>query len=63
MVSRRLPPQLGAKPRALLTHIAKGLVIDHWRSQEVERAYLEVLALMPIRSSSTWRPAGWWRCR
>lgn len=47
MVSRRLPPQLGTQPRALLTHIAKGLVVDHWRRQEVERAYLEALALMP----------------
>lgn len=34
------------QPRALLTHIAKGLVIDHWRRQEVERAYLEALANM-----------------
>ena len=35
------------QPRALLTHIAKGLVIDHWRRQDVERAYLEALANMP----------------
>lgn len=47
MVSRRLPSTLGVQPRALLTHIAKGLMIDHWRRQEVERAFLEVLALMP----------------
>jgi len=38
MASRR--ESLGQEPRALLTHIAKGLVIDHWRRQEVERAYL-----------------------
>lgn len=47
MVSRRLPAQLGDEPRALLTHIAKGLVIDHWRRQDVERAYLEAMADLP----------------
>jgi RNA polymerase sigma factor (sigma-70 family) len=35
------------QPRALLTHIAKGLIVDHWRRQDVERAYLEALANMP----------------
>jgi len=39
--------QLTAEPRALLVHIAKGLVIDHWRHQQVERAYHETLALLP----------------
>lgn len=38
---------LGQEPRALLTHIAKGLVIDHWRRQEVERVYLETIAHLP----------------
>jgi len=38
---------LGAEPRALLTHIAKGLVIDRWRRQDVERAYLETIAHLP----------------
>lgn len=47
MLSRRLPAQLGPEPRALLTHIAKGLVVDHWRRQEVERAYREALAHLP----------------
>ncbi|MDH0893600.1 MULTISPECIES: sigma-70 family RNA polymerase sigma factor [unclassified Pseudomonas] len=47
MASRRLPAQLGDEPRALLTHIAKGLVIDHWRRQDVERAYLDALAHLP----------------
>lgn len=45
LASRR--ESLGQEPRALLTHIAKGLVIDHWRRQEVERAYLEVIASLP----------------
>lgn len=38
---------LGAEPRALLTHIAKALVIDHWRKQGIERAYLEVISQLP----------------
>lgn len=37
----------GSEPRALLTHIAKGLVIDRWRRQDVERAYLESIAHLP----------------
>lgn len=36
-------PNLG-EPRALLSHIAKGLLVDHWRRREVERAYLESVA-------------------
>ncbi len=47
MASRRLPQHMGDEPRALLTHIAKGLVIDHWRRQEVEAAYLETVAGLP----------------
>ncbi|MDT7833992.1 sigma-70 family RNA polymerase sigma factor [Aquabacterium sp. OR-4] len=38
---------LGAQPRALLTHIAKGLVVDHWRRQQVRAACLEALAALP----------------
>ncbi len=33
--------------RALLTHIAKGLLIDHWRRRDIERAYLEAIAHLP----------------
>ncbi|VCU69138.1 putative RNA polymerase sigma factor FecI [Pigmentiphaga humi] len=36
-----------AEPRALLARIAKGLMIDRWRRQEFERAYLEALAAQP----------------
>lgn len=43
VLNSRRHPSFGLEPRALLTHIAKGLVIDHWRRQEVERAYLEAL--------------------
>ncbi|MFT4100362.1 MAG: sigma-70 family RNA polymerase sigma factor [Burkholderiaceae bacterium] len=35
------------EPRAYLTTIARNLVNDHWRRQELERAYLEALALRP----------------
>jgi RNA polymerase sigma-70 factor (ECF subfamily) len=44
---RRSPVQWGEEPRALLVHIAKNLVIDHWRRQDVERAYFEALARLP----------------
>ncbi|AUF97088.1 MULTISPECIES: sigma-70 family RNA polymerase sigma factor [Pseudomonas] len=37
-------------PRALLARIARGLVIDHWRRDALERAYLETLALQPEAS-------------
>ena len=47
IASRRLPSHLGKEPRALLTHIAKGLVVDHWRRRDLERAYLEALANLP----------------
>lgn len=40
-------PVTGNEPRALLTHIAKGLVVDRWRRQEVEKAYLQALAQVP----------------
>ncbi|MDM0004895.1 sigma-70 family RNA polymerase sigma factor [Variovorax sp. J22G73] len=43
MVSSRTA-NLGDEPRAFLTHVAKGLVADHWRRREVERAYLEAVA-------------------
>jgi len=44
---RRDAARLGEEPRALLTHIARCLVIDHWRRQDVERAYLETIAHLP----------------
>jgi RNA polymerase sigma-70 factor (ECF subfamily) len=44
---RRDTARLGEEPRALLTHIARCLVIDHWRRQDVERAYLETIAHLP----------------
>lgn len=35
---------LADEPRALLTHIAKGLVVDHWRRRAVEQAYLDAVS-------------------
>jgi RNA polymerase sigma-70 factor (ECF subfamily) len=46
LLSRRERLELKA-PRAFLRTVAKGLVIDHWRREEIERAYLEALAQRP----------------
>jgi RNA polymerase sigma-70 factor (ECF subfamily) len=35
------------EPRAYLTTVARNLVADHWRRQELERAYLAAIALLP----------------
>lgn len=40
---------LEGEPRAFLTHVAKGLVVDHWRRSQVERAYLDALTNLPPR--------------
>ena len=37
----------GDEPRALLTHIAKGLVVDHWRRRALEDAYQSAAAQLP----------------
>ena len=34
-------------PRAYLSTIAHSLLVNHWRRQAIERAYLEALALQP----------------
>ncbi|MCG8909188.1 sigma-70 family RNA polymerase sigma factor [Pseudomonas sp. DP-17] len=34
-------------PRAFLRTVARGLVVDHWRRQELERAYLDSIAHLP----------------
>lgn len=34
-------------PRAFLRTIARGLVIDHWRREEIEHAYLDSIAHLP----------------
>jgi RNA polymerase sigma-70 factor (ECF subfamily) len=37
-------------PRALLARIARGLVVDHWRRDALQRAYLQALAQLPEAS-------------
>jgi len=43
------PRELDAKlnPRAYLTTIAKGLVVDHWRRAEIERAWAAAMTDRP----------------
>lgn len=38
---------LREEPRALITHIAKGLLVDHWRRRAVQQAYLDAIAHLP----------------
>ena len=40
-------PQPALEPRAFLTTIAKRVLFNHYRRQDVERAYIETLAQMP----------------
>ena len=35
------------EPRAYLFTIARGLLIDHWRKEELQRAWLETMRYMP----------------
>lgn len=39
------------EPRAYLTTVARGVLIDHIRRRELERAYLEALAALPEEHS------------
>ena len=45
MVSR--DAQAIDEPRAFLRTLAHGVVVNHWRRQDIERAWLESLAAMP----------------
>lgn len=45
LVSQRLPSV--GQGRRFLVQIARHLVVDHWRRQRIERAYLESLAQLP----------------
>ncbi|THF64735.1 sigma-70 family RNA polymerase sigma factor [Pseudothauera nasutitermitis] len=44
--NRRQVEQL-AEPRAYLTTIARGLVVDHWRRRDIEQAWLQAVAQLP----------------
>ncbi|MGB6104113.1 MAG: sigma-70 family RNA polymerase sigma factor [Pusillimonas sp.] len=43
----RRQPILAREPRAYLSTVARGLVIEHWRRRELEKAWLETLAALP----------------
>ncbi len=45
-------------PRAFPRTIARGLVIDHWRREELQRAYLESIAHLPEAQGAVARGAG-----
>ncbi len=46
VIASKQAPNL-KEPRAFLTTIAKGLLIDHWRRCHIEQAYLERIATFP----------------
>ncbi len=46
LLSREEPVQ-AREPRALLTTVAQRLLANHYRRQQLERAYLQALALLP----------------
>jgi RNA polymerase sigma-70 factor (ECF subfamily) len=45
MVSRDV--QAIDEPRAFLRTLAHGVVVNHWRRQDIERAWLDALAVLP----------------
>jgi RNA polymerase sigma-70 factor (ECF subfamily) len=47
VLQRRRLNQL-AQPRAYLRTVARGLVIDLWRHRDIERAWLETVAELPL---------------
>lgn len=47
LMAARTRAGAGDEPRALLTHIAKGLVVDHWRRRALEDAYQAAAAQLP----------------
>jgi len=47
LIRQRPVTRPGLEPRALLAHVAKGLLVDHWRRRSIEQAYLETLAQLP----------------
>ena len=52
LLQRRDRPQAALRtPRAYLTRIAQGLVIDHYRRRDVEQAYALALAVHPEPAS------------
>lgn len=46
ILARQEVPEL-REPRAFLSTVARGLVVEHWRRRELEQAWLETLAQLP----------------
>ncbi|NIK07437.1 RNA polymerase sigma-70 factor (ECF subfamily) [Xanthomonas arboricola] len=44
LIGSSIPTEAIRTPRAYLTTVAHGLVVNHWRRQSIERAYLDALA-------------------
>jgi RNA polymerase sigma-70 factor (ECF subfamily) len=47
LLTSRRAPESGSEPRKLLSQVARGLMIDHWRRRDVEQAYLRAIAHLP----------------
>ncbi|THF56862.1 sigma-70 family RNA polymerase sigma factor [Pseudothauera rhizosphaerae] len=47
LLGNRRPVERLDEPRAYLTTIARGLVIDHWRRRDIEQAWTEAVAHLP----------------
>lgn len=47
LVRHQRQPLTIDRPRAYLSTVAHGLVIDHWRRRDLEQAWLETLAALP----------------
>ncbi|AZV92844.1 sigma-70 family RNA polymerase sigma factor [Pseudomonas sp. S 311-6] len=47
LLARERPLDQDREPRALLAHIAKALLVDHWRHRAVEQAFLDALMAQP----------------
>lgn len=43
----REPPRMLASPRAFLSTVAQRVLYNHWRREQIERAYLDALAQQP----------------
>src|SRR5262245_15412436 len=41
------------EPRVFLTTVAHGLVVSHWRRQDLERAYLDAVAQQPLAAGGS----------
>ena len=47
LLKKKKPLELHT-PKAYLSTIAHGLVVNHWRRKEIERNYIEALTVLPI---------------